>query len=411
MRVHALARRRRPAVRGESAAIVLRGATIVSYDATEARTLAMAHGRVAAECGSEARIDLRDHFVFPGLVNAHDHLQLNCIPPLEHAAPFANSYVWIDGFDAHRKRADVAAAVQVPSDVRHWHGGLKNILAGVTTVAHHDPWHAVLDDPDFPVGVLSEFGWSHSLGLGGRLPGEAPKYGPGVYSSFLTTPWSQPWFIHVAEGIDDVAAGELSRLDELGCLSGNTVIVHGVGLTPRDAKRIAERQASVVWCPSSNLGMFGRTLDPGPPFEAGCVALGTDSRLTGSRDLLEELRVAAANCELTNQELMRLVTADGADVLRMPSAGGLQVEQTADCVVLRADGDPHDALLNASRSTIRAVVRRGAPVIADLDFAEWFTMSGVETVRVTLDGQPKLIDRRVARPDAVALEPGLELVQ
>jgi len=41
----------------------------------------------------------------------------------------------------------------VPSDTRHRHGALKNLLAGVTTVAHHDPWHAAFDELEFPVGV------------------------------------------------------------------------------------------------------------------------------------------------------------------------------------------------------------------------------------------------------------------
>ena len=40
------------------------------------------------------RIDLRDHAVFPGLVNAHDHLQLNAIPRLPVHEPFPNSYAF-----------------------------------------------------------------------------------------------------------------------------------------------------------------------------------------------------------------------------------------------------------------------------------------------------------------------------
>jgi hypothetical protein len=288
---------------------------------------------------------------------------------------------------------------------------LKNILSGVTTVAHHDPWHAVFDHVDFPVTVLSAFGWSHSLGLGDALPRETPRYGPGVYDSFITTPTTTPWFIHLAEGVDDVAAAELSRLEELGCLARNTVIVHGAGLTSRDVKRVIEYDAAVVWCPSSNLGMLGSTLDPCQLFDAGRVALGTDSRLTGSRDLLDELRVAAASCDFIAQELLRLVTANAADVLRMPCVGGLEIGQSSDCVILRAESDPHAALLRASRSTIRAVVRRGAPVIADPDFEDWFGHCGIETVSVNLDGQPKLIGRRAATPDVMALEPGLEITQ
>jgi cytosine/adenosine deaminase-related metal-dependent hydrolase len=153
--------------------------------------------------------------------------------------------------------------------------------------------------------------------------------------------------------------------------------------------------------------MLGSTLDPCQLFDAGRVALGSDSRLTGSRDLLDELRVAAASCDLIAQELLRLVTANAADVLRMPFVGGLEIGQSGDCVILRAESDPHAALLRASRSTIRAVVRRGAPVIGDPDFEDWFAHCGIDTVGVNLDGQPKLIDRRAV----MALEPGLEITQ
>jgi hypothetical protein len=52
----------------------------------------------------------------------------------------------------------VIAALQVPKALRLRHGALKNLLAGTTCVAHHDPWHAALDEPDFPVAVLRDMG-------------------------------------------------------------------------------------------------------------------------------------------------------------------------------------------------------------------------------------------------------------
>jgi len=390
--------------------VLLENARVVHHDRIETRTLALSNGRVVESTSSKAiRIDLRDHLILPGLINAHDHLQLNAIPPLPHREPFGNSYEWIDAFESHLKEPTVQAAASVPSDVRHRHGGLKNLFAGVTTVAHHDPWHDGFGDPSFPVGLLREAGWSHSLGLG--LPGldGAPRYGPPVRDSFCATPAEQPWVIHLAEGTDDVAAGELAELDVLGCLASNTVLVHGVGLTGGNVDRVIECGASVVWCPASNLGMLGRTLDPRRLFDAGRLALGTDSRLTGSRDLLDELRVAAANCDLTPQELLRLVTADASRVLRLPECGGLNDGQNADCVILRDDGDPHEALLRATRSSMRAALRCGAPVIADPDLADWFAQCGVDAVEVRLDGQPKLIARHALCHEAASMEAGLEI--
>ena len=395
------------------ASIVLENAHIVQHDGVVGRPLAFADGQVVSASEDAFRLDLRDHLIFPGLINAHDHVQLNSVPPLPHAQPFPNSYAWIDAFESYRQDPAVAAAVEVPSAARHWQGGLKNLLAGVTTVAHHDPWHAVLDDPDFPVGLLRHFGWCHSLGLGEPHGDRPPRYGPPVRPSFAATPTNQPWMIHLAEGTDAVARGELERLDALGCLAANTVLVHGVGLTGPDVERVIECGAAVVWCPASNLGMLGRTLGMSAVrrlFSAGRLALGSDSRLTGSRDLLDELRVAASHSSLSSRELLRLVTADASRILGLPECGGLSAGLQADCIVVRAGTDPYATLLGTARSAIRAVVRGGVPMIADPDFADWFSYCAVETVAVRLDGNAKLMARKLARPEITGLEPGLEIV-
>ena len=397
---------------GAGAGVVLEHAHVVHHDRVAAQTLSFTAGRVSAGSAGALRIDLRDHLIFPGLINAHDHLQLNNIPRLAHAQPFANSYEWIDAFETHRADPNVAAAVKVPSAARYWQGGLKNVIAGATTVAHHDPWNPVFDEHEFPVNVLREFGWSHSLRLGEQRGNQPPRYGPAVRASYLDTPHSYPWFIHLAEGTDEVARGELASLDALGCLAQNTVLVHGVGMTERDVDRVIECGASLVWCPASNVELFGRTVDAGTIrrlYDAGRLTLGTDSRLTGSRDILEEQRAAAKHSDLSPRELLLLVTERAARVLRTPMCGGLDIGQHGDCVIVRATADPFETLLKVNRSEIRAVVRGGEPVIADPDFDGWFAERGIATVKVRLDGKPKLIARSAEPPDCAALEPGLQL--
>ena len=374
-----------------------------------------------APVAGAATIDLAGHLVFPGLVNAHDHLQVNAVPPLPARGPFPNSYRWAAAFGAHFRDPAVAAALAVPKAVRCWQGGLKNLLAGSTTVAHHDPWDPALDEPRFPVRLLRRFGWCHSLGqaprdglLGAladrlsRLAGGGPRFGPPVRRSFAETPPDSPWIIHLAEGTDEVARGELAALEARGCLTDRTVLVHGVGLGEAGVARVVERGAAVVWCPSSHLALYGATLAPRRLFDAGRLALGTDARLSGARDLLDELRVAAAHGDLTPAELLRLCTADGARLLRMGEVGALAPGRRADLIVVRDDGrDPHARLLACRRAELRAVVRDGRPAVADPDLAGWFSAAGVEAVPVTLDGRPKLLARELARPEALTLEPGL----
>jgi hypothetical protein len=409
--------------------IALRHATIVLPDRVTARPLFVKGGCVAAAEPSGAwALDLSGHLIVPGLINAHDHLQLNNIPRLPQHAPFPNSYAWMQAFQPYFRDPVVASARRAPEAARLWQGGLKNLLCGATTVAHHDPWSPTLDDPAFPVRLLRRFGWSHSLGLGlqiadcrlqivaaqsliPNLQSQLPQYGPPVVESFRATPPDQPWIIHLAEGADALASAELGQLDALGCLAANTVLVHGVGLGAADVDRVLACGAALVWCPASNLSMLGRTLDPRRLLDAGRLAIGSDSRISGSRDLLDELGVAAQQGAMAPADLLRAATADASRVLAMPDVGGLDPGQHADLVIVRAGhGDPYQTLVGLRRADIRAVVRDGLPAVADPDLAGWFEASGVEAVRVTLDGRPKLLARSLARPDAVELEPGLAVV-
>ncbi|MEO7912800.1 MAG: amidohydrolase family protein [Roseiflexaceae bacterium] len=409
--------------------ITIRHATLVQHDRIERALLHIAGGRITADAPADAQvIDLRDHLIFPGLINAHDHLHLNNIPRLPQASFFPNSYAWISAFQSYFADPRVAAAVAIAKPLRYAQGGLKNLLAGVTTVAHHDPWHAALDEPSFPVGLLRDFGWSHSLGLGiealsiencepgfsqfSMLNAQLSRYGPPVLESFAATPTSQPWIIHLAEGTDAVAAAELAWLDRLGCLADNTVLVHGAGLTTADIERVIARDAAVIWCPSSNLSMLGRTLDPRQLFDAGRLALGSDSRLSGARDLLAELRIAAAHSDLTPRELLRLVTTAARDILRLPNVGGLDAGQYADLLIIRDDGgDPHQQLVDINRHAIRAVVRNGVPLVSEPDFANWLDLAGIDAVCILLDGQTKLLARALTQADVIALEPGLDITE
>jgi cytosine/adenosine deaminase-related metal-dependent hydrolase len=396
--------------------VVISQATVVVPDGIHRTSILVRDGRVApmTNGADTLKLALPKHLIFPGLINAHDHLHLNSIPPLPHAAPFPNSYAWIAAFQPHLADPAVVAAAAFGSAHRHHHGGLKNLLSGATTVQHHDPWQPLLGEPEFPVRVVRKFGWSHSLGLGMDLAGGPPRYGPPVLDSFRATPRDEPWILHLAEGTDQVAAAELSQLDTLGCLAPNTVMVHGVGLTDTDTDLVVRRGAGVIWCPSSNLALLGCTLDPRRLFDAGRLALGTDSRLTGARDLLAELRVAAEHSDLRPRELLRLVTADAGHMLGMPLAGGLAPGQYADLVVLRDQGgDPYQQLLAASRADLCAVVVGGAPVVSDPDFALWFHACGVEVVRARLDGRDKLIARRCAPStelEDTIREPGFQVL-
>jgi cytosine/adenosine deaminase-related metal-dependent hydrolase len=222
--------------------------------------------------------------------------------------------------------------------------------------------------------------------------------------------------IHVGEGVDEAAANELPRLEELGCLRRNTVLVHGVALTEKDWERVVAAGASLVWCPASNAFLFRRTapvrqfLDA-PENASAHVCLGSDSRVTGARDLLDELRAAAAVMPVTPRELFRMVTTASARILNLADAGRIAIGHAADLVVLpSAKADPADALFAASRRDLALVLIDGRPLVGAASFEAVFGARRSTTRPIAIDGVERVAESTLARMLAKCpiTEPGVE---
>ncbi|MEI9918798.1 MAG: amidohydrolase family protein [Bacteroidota bacterium] len=228
-------------------------------------------------------IDLKGYFIYPGLTNWHDHLEMNLYPKLG-TPPYNNYTEWMK--DIYKpKESPIKEIEKTDKDYRLTWGALKNLISGVTTVYHHNPLRRVIGKDSFPVFV-PEIEWAHSL---------------FVEKTFRYRK-DRPFIIHAGEGIDEFAAKETAHLDSLGYLKPNTFIVHGISA---DWNLIDSQGASVIWCPSSNLYMFNKTADVKGRDN---VLLGTDSTLTGSPTLLDEMRIALNY--VSKEEIIRMVTTN-----------------------------------------------------------------------------------------------------
>lgn len=382
-------------------------AQVVTSEGRLARTLRIKRGRidgvdVAPDKGDEV-VDLERSFVLPGLINAHDHLELNSQPRLKWKEKYGNASEWIADFQP-RFDSDPDLAVTKPEtlDDRVWVGGLKNLLAGVTTVCHHNPMHRVLRRR-FPVRVVERFGYSHSL----HIDGEA------VQASHRRTPSEWPWMVHAAEGTDAAAQAELDTFDRLGCLAPNTVFIHGVAFCRAAAERVIGAGAGLIWCPSSNRFLFDATADVRAFDDADRLALGSDSRLSGERDLLDELRCAHETRQLSAEGLARTIGAGAAQLLRLEDGGRIEAGHRADLVVLRANATcPYDTLVSASRADVRLTMISGEPAIAESSLAGAFDAGAIDTSAAVLDGSPRLVARWIAShvSKMQLSEPGFEVL-
>lgn len=304
-------------------------------------TVGVADG-VIVDPGGDVDVVLRapDAELRPGLINAHDHLHRNHYGRLGDP-PYANAYAW--GRDIHARHADaIARGRALPRRAALLHGAWKNLFSGVTTVVHHDAWE---DDFDagFPVRVARVRN-AHSLGFEPELA--AARAGRG------------PFAVHLAEGTDPLSADEIRELGQRGLLTSDLLAVHVVGADADGVRRLRASGAAVVWCPSSNLFLFGRTAPPELLAPGIDVLVGSDSLLTGAGTLLDELRVARALALVADDHLLDAVAATAARRLGVPPPS-LAPGSPADLALFRRP------VLDATAADVAAVFVAGVPRVLD----------------------------------------------
>ncbi len=383
-----------------SRATTIRGARIWdARDDVRQRDLHCVRGRVTARAGWGAlTVELGGYTIFPALVNAHDHLELNHFPRTKFRDRYDNAHQWGEDVSARLDEEPFKSLRAYPLNDRCFIGGLKNLLCGALTVAHHNPPHTCLFKRDFPVRVLRRYGWAHSLHFSSD---------DDIVRSYRATPPDVPWFIHLAEGTDEIAAGEYRRLKALGCVGRNTILVHGVGMTDEDIADAAGIVRGLVVCPTTNRYLLEAVPDLDAWVDAGgTLFLGSDSRLTADGDLLDEW--IGLSLDQNGRHEWRPSTDGFIGTSFMASARidkthiGLTVGSYADWLACREQQ-------LTSRANLALVVRGGVPQIGDPDVMAKF--SHIQAIQALLDGVPKRIHVALARQIArcTLREPGLEL--
>jgi hypothetical protein len=306
---------------------------------SEALELELRAGKISAlvRPGGRARrfpsLDLRGCLVLPGLINAHDHLEFGVFPRLGRG-PYPNSRAWA-GDIYHPEQSPVRELLRIPLATRLIWGAVSNLLCGVTTVCHHNPYYTSVFRRDFPVRVPRLYSWAHSL-----------EFSPDLVNRFKRAPLSRPFILHLGEAVDRRGEEEVCQLDAVGALDSRTVLVHGVALGPRGLRLVRERAASLVWCPSSNAFILGRTLKAAVFTSGVRVALGTDSAMSREGGLLDELRFARKSLQLPASRLYSLVTRDAAEIMRLRMGeGSLSQGAVADLLVVCDRGQTPAATL------------------------------------------------------------------
>jgi 5-methylthioadenosine/S-adenosylhomocysteine deaminase len=310
--------------------------------------------------------------LYPGLIELHNHLGYNTLPrwQLSHrATPYAHRNIWakdpeyrrhvVEPAQALRSRPETSAAMLRYAEA-------KCLAAGVTTSQGRPagmgapPVLRLADqhlDPDLPKAT-------------NRILALAAKDLPSFKEKLDSV---RCFFLHLAEGQPgSLATREFTALrrGKAGWALGPALAaIHCTALSPKHFDIMSQFGVSLIWSPLHDYSLYGVTADVRAAREAGVrIGLGASWTVTGSKNLLAELKVARSasdvqDASITDHGLVAAVTRDAAAILGWDAAlGSLEPGKRADILVLEGTrGSPYQQLLRASEVDVRLVVVEGTP--------------------------------------------------
>ncbi len=340
-----------------------------------------------------AAIDLRveNAVLVPGLINSHDHL-LGTYYPKVGNGPYENWLPW----DNDLKSAPVYnERQQIENRDLYLLGAFRNLVSGVTTVSDHiphfvaEPYYDIL-----PMKAIRHYSLAHSIASFALNWGEEIDV---EYKKALDN--DIPFITHIAEGFDSETVRDLATLNRRGGLGDHSVLVHGIAFSGEDMKLIKQKGASVVWCGDSNWFMFNKTTNIKLLLENGInVCIGTDSPMSGGLNLLSEMKFdknlykELYGKELTDQQILKMVTANPAKAFRLKNLGYIKNGYVADLTLFRdRGGAPAGSVVDAELKDVMLVVINGRPVYGNAEYAHLFDKAGTIYQHIVLDGTDKVI--------------------
>jgi 5-methylthioadenosine/S-adenosylhomocysteine deaminase len=297
-------------------------------------------------------LDLDQHVLIPGLINAHTHASMTLLRGLADDLPlmtWLQDHIWpVEarwvGPDFVNDGAQLAMAEMLRGGTTCFNDMymFPEVVAAAARACGIRACVGLIAF-DFPTGYAQSM--DEYLAKGLQLHDDL-RADPLVRAAFaphapytvsasalerigrLADDMSLPIHIHVHETAAEVARFQaehgcrpLERLEQLGLLSARLLAVHMTQLEPTEIERLAQAGAHVAHCPESNLKLASGFCPAGRLDNAGVnVAIGTDGAASNNDlDLFGELRVAALLGKAVAGDAAAL---PAARVLRMATLGG-----------------------------------------------------------------------------------------
>ena len=406
-------------VRSGGTSIVLRGTVITPDGVVKHGYVGIVNGRIVSV--SDTQPDIADAvrvntagIILPGFVDLHNHVPWNVLSRWSPGRTFTNQTQWADDPEFRQFSAPFDHLVASSfCDMNAW-GELRALVGGTTSVMATRPVpciHGLVRNLDFNSGFYgtTELDREHIFNAAGfRLPPPSDPAGRAAFAQaarfFIANPFYEALAMHVAEGTDAYAEEQFTFLLSQSLLNPKGVLIHGISLGASDFQAMAATGTALVWSPRSNLELYGATADIPAALDAGVeIALAPDWAITGSSNMLDELKTAAQwnrqhlGGRLSDRQLLDMVTSVPARVAGVDDeVGAIHPGLRADLLVIgRDDGDdddddPYRAAIDATPSDVRLVLIEGMPLYGDRELMERF-WAKPDLEEMSVPGGPKAL--------------------
>jgi 5-methylthioadenosine/S-adenosylhomocysteine deaminase len=331
-----------------------------------------------------------DGYIFPGLIDTHNHAQWNAIPRWRAGRTFKNRYEWQADPEYLRKVRSLFYD-QVQKNGAEYaslkYAEVRALVGGTTTIQ---------STYSIPEPYLLARKLDASYGADTRI-GDITKVAEDEIHRFrtgLAAGRTRRIFLHIAEGKrdDPQSRKEFAALESKGLVRPGVVVIHGVALARQDFHKMADAGMFLVWSPGSNDVLYKETAKILDALEEKVVvALAPDWTITGSNNVLEELKVAhnySRKClggKVTPRQLFRMATSDAAKVAGEDERlGHLAFGYAADLFLAeKLDPDPFQSLLKTSPRHIHLVFVDGMPIYGDAgELKKWVSTDSIDMIDV-----------------------------